>query len=104
MTAALIGGGIDRVWIDRIDRDISEAGVLTNVQNFLPALPAVAGLVESAISAGRPQRPLGSDEHRVAVFRMNRDPADVLRMLQTNVRPALTSVFRFVDTVAVVDA
>ena len=104
MAAALISGGIDRVGIVGVDRNIGEAGVLAYVQDLLPGLASVRRLVEAAIATGRPERTFRGDEDGVAVLRTDRDSTDVLRVLQANVGPALPSVFGFVDSIAVIDA
>src|SRR5205807_2520748 len=52
VAAALVRGGVHRVGIARIDRDIGDAGVGTDLQNRFPRDAAVGGFVKTAISAG----------------------------------------------------
>ena len=69
---------MQHVRVARIEHDVGDAGVLADVQHLLPGLAAVGRLVEPAIAARSPQRPLGRDVHRVRVARVDQDLADVL--------------------------
>src|SRR6185503_5411304 len=62
---------------------------------------AVGRLVHAAVAALAPERPLRRDENDVGVPRIDDDAADVLRVLQAEVGPALPAVDRLVDPVAV---
>src|SRR5581483_12035534 len=104
MSAALVSRGIDRVRIIRVDGYVGESGVLAYVQDFLPGLAAIGSAIEAAISTWRPQRSFGGNENCVAVFRADSNATNVLRVLQSQIGPALAAVFGFVNAVAVVNA
>ncbi|MFW6330035.1 MAG: hypothetical protein ACOC28_08030, partial [Alkalispirochaetaceae bacterium] len=59
-----------------------------------PRRAAVGALVEAAVAAGTPQRPHGRHPDHVAVARVHLDLADVHRLLQPPVPPALAAVQR----------
>ncbi len=98
---ALVGGGVDGVGIVRVEGDVRHAGVVRDREHLRPVGAAVGRLVEAAIAARAPERPLGGDPDDVGVARVDQDPADVLRALQSDILPALAAVDRLVDAVAV---
>src|SRR5262249_59115205 len=83
---------------------IGDGGVVADIEDLLPELAAVGGLVETAVAAGRPERPLGGDIDNVAVARIDDDLADVLRPREADVLPRLAAIVGAVDAVAVADA
>src|SRR5581483_797844 len=89
VSAALIRRSVNRFRVVRIDNDVGDAGVLANLQNLVPGLAAISRFVESAIAARTPQRSLRRDVNDVRIFRIDRDAADVLRILETNIAPGL---------------
>ena len=99
----LVGRRDQHVGVARIEHDIGDAGVLGNLQHLRPRLAAVGRLVQPALAAGRPQRPLRGDVDGVAVPRVDDDPADVLGGLQPGIGPRTAAVFALVDAVAVGD-
>src|SRR5690349_23755055 len=104
MAAALVGCGIDGFGVVGIDGDIGKAGVLADVQNFLPSFAAIGGAVEPAISSRRPEGSLGRNKNCIAIFRTDGNAPDMLGMLQSHIGPALASVFRLVNAITVIDA
>src|SRR5262249_53755864 len=102
--AALVRRGEQHVGVTRVEDDVVDPRVLADVQNAIPALSAGGGLVQPAVAAGPPQRPLGGDVDGVAVARVDDDLADVLRLLQPDLLPAGAAVDRLVQPVAVADA
>ena len=70
----------------------------------VPRRAAVGRLVEPALAAGRPQRPLRGDVDDVRVARIDQDLADVLGRRQPHALPRLAGVGRLVDAVAEVRA
>jgi hypothetical protein len=78
MTPALVGSGIDHIRIARIERDIGDAGIDTDLEYGFPCSAAVGCLEQSAISATRPERTFGSHEYHVRVARIDKNPADML--------------------------
>src|SRR6476660_7969032 len=101
MPATLIRGGIDRVLILRVNGDVSDASVLTNVQDIFPGLPAICCLEESAFATWSPQRTLRGYVNNVRVFWIDRDSADVFGCFKTNIFPRSPAVVGTIDTVAV---
>jgi hypothetical protein len=52
-----------------------DAGVLADIENLLPGLSTICGLVETTVPTGTPQRPLAGDTDDVRVFGMDDDSA-----------------------------
>src|ERR1700724_1369679 len=90
--------------VARIHAQVGAPGVVADGEHPLPGLAAVGGLVDAAVAAGRPQRPLGGDVDDVGVARIDHDAGDVLRALEAEVLPVPAAVGRPVDAVAVGDA
>ena len=104
MTAALVGRGIKHVGIAGIEMHLTDAGVLVDVENALPAFSSIGAFVKPPFPAIRPQRPLrGHVDHR-RIARVDPDHADVFGGLQAHVLPGLAAVERAVDAVAVAHA
>jgi hypothetical protein len=104
LAEALVGARVEHVGIARIEHHLVDAGVVVHVQDAVPRLAAVGGLVEAAIAARAPQRALGSGVHHVAVARINCDLPDVLGVLEPDVRPRLAAVGGPAHAVVVGDA
>src|SRR5262249_12278941 len=104
VAAALVGGGDQDVGVARVHDHVGDAGVLADVEDLLPELCAVGGLVEPAGAAGGPEGLLGGDVDDVGVARVDDDLADVLGGGQADVAPGLAAVVGAVDAVAVADA
>ena len=101
---ALMRGCDEHVGIVRIHRDVADAGVLADVQDLRPVGAAVGRLVETAIAAGRPQRPVRRDVDDLRIARIDHDAADVLRILQPEVPPRAPGIVAAIHAVAVADA
>src|SRR5215207_8403945 len=104
VAAPLVGGRVEHVRIARVHGDLVDARVFADREHGVPCLPAVGCLVETAVAAGRPERPLRGDVDHVRVARIDQDTADVLGALEPHVLPRLAAVVRSVDAVAVGDA
>ena len=102
--ASLVGGRVQHVGVARVEVYVGHSGVLADREHLLPRLPAVGGLVQSAVAAGRPQGALGRHVHHVRVARVDEDLGDVLRVLEPHLLEAAPAVERLVQTVAVPDA
>jgi hypothetical protein len=100
VAAALVGRGVQGVGIAGIHPHLVGAGVVIHVQDALPGVTAVGGLVQAAVAAGAPEWALGRDVDHVGVARIDGDAADVLGFGQADVGPALTAVQALVDAVA----
>ncbi len=96
----LVGAGVHQVRVAGVHVDLVDAGVLVDVQHPPPGRAAVGGLVQPAIPARAPQRPLRRHEHDIRVPRVDRDHADVLRLLEPELVPVLAAVAGAVHPVA----
>ncbi len=74
--APLVRRGEQHVGIERIHDHVADAGVLADVEDLVPRRAAVGGLVEAAIAAGAPQRPVGRDENDLRIARIDHDAAE----------------------------
>src|SRR5205085_5057846 len=101
---ALIRRGINCFRIIWIDYYVGDAGVLADVEDLVPGFAAVGRLVQAAVSAWSPQRPLRRHVNNVRIFRIDRDPPDVLGIFQANILPTLAAVIRTIQAAAVRDA
>ena len=81
-TNALVARRPDDVGIARIERDVHEAGGVTDVLEVGPRLAAVGRLVEAAFLVGRPSRAQRGDVRHVLVARVHDNPANMLRLLE----------------------
>ena len=91
----------ENVGVSRIDLHIVHADPVTAAQHPRPCLAAVRGLVQSALPASAPCRSLRRDVDHVAVVRVDDDPPDVFRCLESGVDPTLPVIHGLVDAVAV---
>ena len=83
-----------------VDEDFVDPGVRVDVQDALPGLARVGGLVQPTIAAGAPQRPLSRDEDGVGIAGIEVDVRDVAGGLEADVLPGLAAVDGPVDAVA----
>ena len=86
--------------IRRIDHHLDGTDVLVLVEHLLPRLAAIDRLEDAALGTRRVQMPDRRHEHDVRILRVHRDSADVLRVVEPDVRPCLASVGRLVHAVA----
>ncbi len=100
---ALVGRGVEHVGIARIADHVVHAGVLPGGEDRSPGLAGVGRLVQAALTARRPERPLHGDDQPFRVARVDEDLRDVLGRLEPAPLPALSSVATAVDPVAVAD-
>ena len=96
----LVGGRVHDVGVDGVELDVGHAGVSVDGQDGLPAVAAIFRPVEPALTAGRPERAFGGDEHRVPVARVDQDLADVLRGCEAGLVPGAAAVAAHVHAVA----
>src|SRR5262245_26682425 len=92
MTTALIRRGVHHVRVSWIEHDVSDAGVLADLEHRLPRLAAIRSLIQAAVAARRPQRTLRRDPHDVGVARVDRHTADLLGPLETDAPPRRAAV------------
>ena len=100
-TATLVARGVEHVGVARVEQHLVDPGVFVDLEHALPALTAVEGFVQSAVPTGQPERPLRRHVDDVRVSWIDDDLADMLGLLEADVVPALSTVGRFVDAVAV---
>src|ERR1044072_3069328 len=102
-TIALPGCCDEHIRIARIELNVVGAGPLIAAEYFRPRLSAVGGLVDAAVTSLSPERTLRRDVDDIGVARVDENAPNVLRLFEPGVRPALASVDRLVDAVAVRD-
>ena len=94
-------GRVHDAGVRRVQRQVDCAGLVALVQHLLPRIAAVLRPEHPALLV-RPERvPESSDVDQVRVRRMDSDPRDVPRVLQTHVLPRLARVRGPVHAVAV---
>ena len=76
--ASLINGRIQDFVVDRIHYQFSGACVGSGVQHLHPGEPAVDGLVDAALTTGRPQITKGGNVHHLMVGRIDHDARHLL--------------------------
>src|SRR5262249_15432864 len=101
---ALVRRGVEHVRIPRVECEIGYARLVRDLEDLLPRLTAVRGLVQAAVAAVVPQRALRRDVDDRGIAGVDDDLADVLRFLEADLVPALAAVQRLVDAVAITDA
>ena len=89
---ALVGGRHDGVGIVGGEDGAGHTGVVVYVEDPLPGVPTVNRLVQTAFTAGRPQRALGGHVDDLAVSRVDQDVADVLGPLEADAAPRVATV------------
>src|SRR6185312_14898537 len=72
-SSTLVRGGVQKVGILDVEHDVADAGVRTDRQHRIPGGSAVSGLVESPLTAGRPQRALRRNVNDVGIARVDDD-------------------------------
>ncbi len=98
--AALIGGGVEDVGARGIDGDIGDAGVFVDGQRQAPGGAAVGAFVDAALFVRSPQIAERRDVHDVGIGGVDHDAADVVSLLEAQVRPGNAGIHRFVDAIA----
>src|SRR5207249_11639155 len=83
---------------------LHDALPISDRQHGLPRLASVGGLVQPAVAARPPQRPLSRDINHVRIARIDENLADVFRFFQADLSPTLASIIGAVHAVAVTDA
>ncbi len=87
--------------IPRVHRQSgASCGRVRPLQHEGPCLPAVRRLVKPAVDAVAPELARNAGVYHVAVFRVDGDFRDALRLMQTHVRPGRAGVGRLVNPVA----
>ena len=93
--------GEQAIVVARVHRDGRAAGrEIGALENQTPGPSAVAGLVQPAIGAVRPQPARRADIDRIAILGIDQDARDALAVGQTDEAPILAAVDRFINAVA----
>ena len=79
---------------------IRDADFWTLIENFGPMLSAVDGFVDATLLVRTVDMSQSADIDESRVLRVDDDPADMARVLQSDVEPASTAIDGLVDTVA----
>ena len=90
----------NRTFVDWIDDQVDESGVLIDELDIGPGLAAVGGLVQAAFLIRAEKVADRGDVYDVRIFRIDDDAADALRFLQADVGECFAAVGRFVDSAA----
>jgi len=93
----LPGRGVERIRLGGMHDEIDYTGALVTIEDLLPGLAAVGGLVDTAIGVVRPFVPGGSHIDDVGVGRVDLDTGNRVRVGQPHVLPGVTTVDRLVD-------
>src|SRR5262249_25334843 len=96
----LVARRIEHARVGWIDRDVSEARVLVDGLDLVPALSAVGRLVDAAVSARSEEMPRRRDVDDVRTPRIDHDARNRLRRSEAEVGEGLAAVFALVDPVA----
>ena len=83
-----------------IDGDIGDAGVFVDGKGLGPGGAAVGALVDAALFVGSPEIAERGDVDDVGIGGMDDDAADVVGLLEAEVRPGGAGVHRLVDAIA----
>ena len=94
--------GFRVAWIHGHHR--AAGGKVDAFQNVFPRLPAIGGLVNTAVFTVAPQFARDADIHGVAVFRINQYLRNSLGILQTHVDPVFAAVSGLIDSITDRDA
>ena len=91
--------GVEAVRIRGVEDEVDGAGVglARGVEGERPRRAAVAGDEDAALASGGVERPDGGDPGRVGVRRVEADAADVVAVVEPEVRPRLAAVGALVD-------
>ncbi len=99
-TSSLIGRRVENARIRGIHRHIHHAGIFIDIQNAVPGFAAVGCFVEPAFFVCAPEAPHRCHVNGVRIRWVRDNPADVMRIVQTHVRPGFTAIGRFINSVA----
>jgi hypothetical protein len=69
----------------RVEQNVAGTGVLVDLKDRRPGLPAVGGLVDAALSVGSPQMPEGGDVADVGVARVDGQRRNVVGVAEADV-------------------
>src|SRR6266404_3963442 len=99
-TAPLIRRGIKNVRALRIHGDVAHSRVVIYLQDLRPRFSPVRRLVNAALRIRPPQMPQRRHVQHIRISRMNHNAPNVTRCAQPHVLPSLSSVQRFIGSVA----
>ena len=87
--------------IGRIDREVDRAGGVVEEEHLLPRLAAVGRAEDAALRVRSEGVAHRGDEHAVGVARVDDDVADLLRVVEAEMLPAVAAVGRAIHARAV---
>src|SRR5262249_26694804 len=91
-----VGGGIKRAGVAAVNYQVDDAGLIVEVENFLPGDPAICTLEYTALFVSREEVSHGGDVNDVRISWMNHNPRDVLRVLEPHELPIGAAIDRLV--------
>ena len=86
------GAGVEHFGVDGVEDEVHGAGPFVGKQHSLPALPAIGGLVDTALLAVGEEVAQHGGIHDVRVVGVDADARDVARRLEADRRPAPAAV------------
>src|SRR5262249_57247019 len=92
VTLTLPGRDQERFGFGWVHRDVNDACLIIDEEDFLPRLAAIRGLEKTAVRVGAVQPAQGADVDDVRVLGMDDDSADLERLLQTHVLPRSAAI------------
>src|SRR5712664_2848060 len=99
--AGLPQRGKNRLRIPRFESQIDRSGVFVVKENFLPALSTIFRTKETSLLVRPVRMTQRRGENPVRVARVHKDPPDLPRILQPDVRPRLAAVRGLVHPIPV---
>jgi len=91
--------GKQNLRIARTDRQIGNANVGSLIEHLAPMRSSIDGLVDAAFRIWAISMTECADVNHVRILRIHHDAADLVGVLQTDVRPGCAAIGRFVDAV-----
>ena len=98
--ASRVRGGVEHVGACGIDGDIADAGVLVDVEGFVPGGAAIGGHEDAAIGVGAPEIAERGHVDDVGVGGVDHDAPDVVGVPEADGLPGFAGVHGLLDAVA----
>ena len=92
LTLPLIHRRKERLWIIGVHRQVDGAGMCIDEQHLIPTLATVHRAIDATLRVRTPEVTHRRHVGHIGIFGMHLNSRDVMRILEPEVRPALTSV------------
>ena len=93
-------GGVDFVWIGRVEFEVDSPRPLGDKEQVLPRLAPIDSLVDPPLRVRAKRTPQRSHIHHVGVRGMHDDGTDLPRLAEPEERPRLATIDRLVNASA----